>query len=102
MDSNADQPESRQEAAVRRDHQAELLHANVATHSHAHSGLNAFGLNAPLLLRNGYSPVPIEPGEKRPLGAIADWNRLRVTPLTADEIADIAKKHPHAGLGVVG
>jgi hypothetical protein len=62
----------------------------------------AFGLHAPLLLKNGYSPVPEEPGEKRPLGAVGDWNRFRSTPLTVDEIADIATKHPNAGLGVVG
>ena len=61
-----------------------------------------FGLYAPLLQRNGYSPVPIEPGSKRPLGAFGDWSRLRDTPLTEAEIATIAAEHPNAGLGVAG
>ena len=61
-----------------------------------------FGLHAPPLVRNGYSPVPIEPGSKRPLGAFGDWSRLRTTPLTDDEIAAIAAEHPNAGLGVAG
>jgi hypothetical protein len=74
--------------------------ANPATNEHAHIG--GFGLYAPLLLRIGYSPDPIEPGAKRPLGAIGDWNRLRITPLTYDEIAAIDAEHPEAGLGVVG
>jgi hypothetical protein len=69
---------------------------------HAQIGTTPFGLYAPLLLRNGYSPVPIEPGDKRPLGAIGDWNRLRQAPLTVDEIAAIAAEYPNAGLGVVG
>jgi hypothetical protein len=69
---------------------------------HTQAGANAFGLCAPLLLRNGYSPVPIEPGGKRPLGAISDWNRLRIRPLTEAEIADIATNNPNAGLGVLG
>src|SRR6476646_7272256 len=74
--------------------------ARSAMNGHTQVGL--FGLHAPLLLKNGYSPVPIEPGEKRPLGAIGDWNRSRVTPLTDEEIAAIATEHPDAGLGVVG
>jgi hypothetical protein len=61
-----------------------------------------FGLYAPLLLRNGYSPVPIEPGSKRPLSAIGDWSRLREIPLTQAEITTIAAEHRQAGLGVAG
>ena len=69
---------------------------------HADPLSTLFGLYAPLLLRNGYSPVPIEPGSKRPLGAIGGWSRLRSTPLTEAEVAAIAAEHPCAGLGVVG
>jgi hypothetical protein len=79
--------------------------ANVYTNGangHAHARTNAFALYAPLLLRNGYSPVPIEPGAKRPLGVIGDWNRLRITPLTDNEIASLGKEYPNVGLGVVG
>ena len=72
------------------------------TEPDARPGGTLFGLYAPLLLQGGYSPVPIEPGDKRPLGAIGDWNRLRTTPLTDDEIAAIATAHPRAGLGVAG
>jgi hypothetical protein len=54
------------------------------------------------LLRNGYSPVPIEPNHQRPLAGVGDWNRLRATPLTPYEIAQIYAKHPTAGLGVAG
>jgi hypothetical protein len=61
-----------------------------------------FGLYAPLLLRNGYSPVPIEPCSKRPLSAFGDWSRLREISLTEAEIATIAAEHRHAGLGVAG
>jgi hypothetical protein len=65
-------------------------------------GCTTFDLYAPLLLQGGYSPLPIEPGSKRPLGALGDWARLRTTPLTLDEVATIAAHHPDAGLGVVG
>jgi hypothetical protein len=75
---------------------------NGAASGHAHTEPNAFGLYAPLLRRNGYSPVPIEPRSKRPLAAIGDWNRLRATPLTDEEIAVIARKYPNAGLGLLG
>ena len=68
----------------------------------AQTAIGPFGLYAPLLLRNGYSPVPIEPGDKRPLGAIGDWSRLRTTPLIETEIAKIAAENPDAGLGVAG
>lgn len=61
-----------------------------------------FGIHAPLLLRNGYSPLPVEPGAKRPLGTIGDWGRFRDTPLTLDEIGAIAARHPDVGIGVVG
>src|SRR5262249_59058754 len=82
-------------------HQSSEPSAKPATNGHAQIG-GVFGLYAPLLLRNGYSPDPIEPGAKRPLGAIGDWNRFRTTPLTSDEIAAIATQHPNAGLRVVG
>jgi hypothetical protein len=55
-----------------------------------------------LLLKNGYSPIPIEPNRKRPLGALGDWDRLRITPLTEREIVQIYAEHPTAGLGVAG
>jgi hypothetical protein len=63
-------------------HDSTEFSAKPARNGHAQIG--AFGDCAPLLRRNGYSPVPIEPGEKRPLGAIGDWNRLRIAPLTDD------------------
>ncbi len=61
-----------------------------------------FGELAPLLLANGLSPLPIEPGAKRPLGALSDWSRLRSTPLTLEDIAAISERFPNAGIGVVG
>ena len=67
----------------RHEHQEPVAnpHENGAN-GHAQVEATSFGLYAPLLLRYAYSPVPIKPGEKRPLGAIGDWNRLRTTPLT--------------------
>jgi hypothetical protein len=52
------------------------------------------------MLRGGYSPVPIRPGEKRPL--MDKWDRLRVEPLTPAQIEALARKHPDLGLGVAG
>jgi hypothetical protein len=65
-------------------------------------GYSTFGDHAPLLLANGYSPLPIEPNAKRPLAVLGDWGRLRTAPLTPEDIAAIAAQHPDAGLGVVG
>ena len=60
----------------------------------------SFACFATALLEGGYSPVPIEPQEKRPV--LGGWDRLRLDPLTPEEIAAIAIQHPDAGLGVAG
>jgi putative DNA primase/helicase len=52
------------------------------------------------LIENGYSPVPIRPGQKRPLAF--EWETLRTTPLTEDQIQQVATYFPDAGLGVAG
>ena len=52
------------------------------------------------LLDRGYSPLPIVAGDKRPL--LSRWDRLRAVPLTEAEIEDIGRRHPSAGLGIVG
>jgi hypothetical protein len=72
------------------------------TFPHCSTDGGPFGVYAPLLLRNGYSPVPIEPGSKRPLAALGDWSRLRDVPLIEAEIATITAEYPNAGLGVAG
>ena len=61
-----------------------------------------FAATASLLLQAGYSPIPIEPGDKRPLAALGGWDRLRTTPLTLDAIAVFEATHPNAGVGVAG
>jgi hypothetical protein len=107
MHSDPEQQDSQQETGGDHPHEHHLpgtnAHANGTTNGQAGmAGTSMFELHAPLLRRNGYSPVPIEPGEKRPLGAIGDWNRLRATPLTDDDIARVGKMYPYAGVGVVG
>jgi Bifunctional DNA primase/polymerase, N-terminal len=110
MNSDPGQYNGRHQLELSQNHQPDKHHrpvtephANAATNGHATvAGTSIFGLYAPLLLRNGYSPVPIEPGCKRPLAAVGDWNRLRVTPLTDDEIVAIGTEYPNAGLGVLG
>jgi hypothetical protein len=66
----------------------------------AGAGSTEFERCALLLLKNGYSPVPLKSSEKRPL--LDGWDRLRATPLTKREIAQISADHPAAGLGVAG
>src|SRR5262245_51431058 len=61
-----------------------------------------FAATASMLVQAGYSPVPIEPADKRPLAALGGWHRLRSTPLKLDEIAAFARTHPNAGVGVAG
>src|SRR5262249_44337989 len=81
---------------------------NSQTHKHALCGTDdrigsaEFARCALLLLKNGYSPVLIEPNDKRPLAALGDWNRLRTTPLTLSETPHLFADHPTAGLGVAG
>src|SRR5262245_39793852 len=82
--------------------QVRELPVHEATEIRSKFGATIFGLHAPRLLVGGYSPVPIEPGAKRPLAAIGDWSRLRTTPLTTEEIDAIAERWPNAGIGVVG
>jgi hypothetical protein len=77
----------------------ELSQLNGASHRAGSAGLAQY---AHLLLKNGYSPVPIEPHDKRPLAALGNWDRLRTTPLTPSEITQIYAKYPTAGLGVAG
>ena len=55
---------------------------------------------APLVIGAGYSALPIRVGEKRP--ALDDWDKLRATTLTPEQIARIARENPNAGLGVAG
>lgn len=57
-----------------------------------------FAESATRLITNGYSPIPIAKGTKRPF--LKGWSRLCETTLTADEIAEIAAQHPDAGIGV--
>ena len=102
MEIDPDQPDSHREAGSSPSQQSDKPSVNGATKGHAHPGAGAFSMYARLLRRNGYSSLPIEPGGKRPLAAIGDWNRLRVTPLTDEEIDEIVKRHPYAGLGVAG
>lgn len=59
-----------------------------------------FAAMAAHMLEGGYSPVPLRPGQKRPL--FEEWDRLRTASLGLREIASIARSEPSAGLGVAG
>lgn len=52
------------------------------------------------LIRNGYSPLPIIPGTKRPLPE--EWETARDEVISPDLIAAVADKHPASGVGVAG
>jgi hypothetical protein len=60
----------------------------------------AFAYYAAHMLEGGYSPVPIRPGQKRPL--MDGWDGLRSEALTANAIAQLVRQHPGLGLGVAG
>jgi Bifunctional DNA primase/polymerase, N-terminal len=60
----------------------------------------AFARGAIRLRRQGYSPVPIRVGEKRPL--MDGWHKLRTTAMPELEIARLARHSPLLGLGVAG
>src|SRR5262245_21952008 len=60
----------------------------------------AFVEHASTLIRNGYSPLPIRPGDKRPI--LERWNTYRDRAMSGGEIEKIAATHPGAGIGVAG
>ena len=62
--------------------------------------MSAFKLHAQELLDNGFSPVPIKAGSKRPL--FDHWDMLRAKPLRPSQIRALDHSHPHLGLGVAG
>ena len=62
------------------------------------SELNGFAETASRLLANGYSPLPIMKGTKRPL--LRGWSRACEEPLSGDEIAELGRRYPDAGLAV--
>jgi hypothetical protein len=67
--------------------------------------MTAFAQYAKTLVANGMSPIPIVPGEKRPLGSCAfydHWNELREHALIPRQIDVLARCNPQLGLGVAG
>jgi len=58
----------------------------------------AFVRSANVLLRNGYSPIPIAPNLRRPL--LKGWSRLCIEPRSCSEIEQLGRKYPTAGVGV--
>ena len=62
--------------------------------------MSAFKRYALALLSNGYSPVPLKEGEKRPL--FDKWDHLRAHAMNRSEIASLIRKRPNLGLGVAG
>ncbi len=56
-----------------------------------------FGKNAERLVSNGWIPIPIIKGQKRP--AIKDWPR--VDPLDQEVLESLLKSHAEAGVGLV-
>jgi hypothetical protein len=61
--------------------------------------MTAFKL-APLVLENGYSPVPLRADTGTP--TMKGWDGLRDKPLSLQSIALVIQKQPHVGMGVVG
>jgi predicted P-loop ATPase len=59
-----------------------------------------FAAHARNLIINGYSPIPIRPGEKRPLGT--EWETLRDAPISEEQIREVIGLWPKAGIGVAG
>jgi hypothetical protein len=59
-----------------------------------------FSILAEYMLQGGYSPVPLVPGTKRPMGD--EWNRLKVKAMAAEEIRSLWRLEPRLGLGVAG
>ena len=55
-----------------------------------------FVAHARTLIANGYSPLPIKPGAKRPIPK--GWNAYRERQMGEEEIASF----PNAGIGVTG
>jgi hypothetical protein len=94
MNDDPEQPDARRQSGRFPDHQQHSKKPNDATNGRAHVGINAFGLYARLLLRNGYSPVPIEPGDKRPLGALG-VGRTMTTITCRNRAGRISLKFPH-------
>jgi len=62
--------------------------------------MNAFKRYALALLANGYSPLPILEGSKRPI--FNEWDHLRAHAMNRSEIASLIRKRPNLGLGVAG
>ena len=66
---------------------------------HALKKSGVFSDNAPILLANGFSPVPIAPGTKYP-GGIEKWSALCEEPLTLQDIQGSALVYSAYGIGV--
>lgn len=65
----------------------------------------AFAQYARVLLDRGFSPIPIVPNSKRPLGQCAfydHWNELRKEALIPRQIDSLIRTNPNLGLGVAG
>lgn len=60
-----------------------------------------FTRHARELINNGYSPIPIKPGSKRP-HINTGWDELKTQHCTEEEIDWIAANQPDDGLGVAG
>lgn len=64
-----------------------------------------FALYASDMLANGYSPVLIIPGTKRPWGrgeGGKGWDQLRSTPYTPEQIEEDVAKYTSYGIGAIG
>jgi putative DNA primase/helicase len=59
-----------------------------------------FITHARQLIENGYSPVPLVPGAKRPIHD--KWEALREATITEKLLQETVSKHPKAGVGVAG
>lgn len=62
---------------------------------------NLFAGRAETLLDNGYSPIPVEPGEKRPASRCRAWPKYGSRPPSSEKMAGWVRDLPDHSIGIV-
>jgi hypothetical protein len=74
------------------------MNTNISRLSQARFPLSPFACAASYLRKLGLAPIPIAPGEKKPL--ISGFQHWRYSP-SEETLADLASKYPDAQIGVL-